>query len=119
MVRWLLTALSWSQRRFILWLVGVLMMAAVLLYLKRGDVAGYKVRYENRNRLRAEVERLRADARHLEREREDLAKDGFAAEKAARERFRLSRPDEMVVYLETPAASPPSTSTLSTAPRRK
>jgi len=97
-----LTAFLWSQRRIILWLAAILIVVVAVVFLKRADVYEYLSNYENRDRLRDEVDRLRAETKRLEQERDDLAKEGFAAEKAARERFRLSKKDEIVVYLETP-----------------
>ena len=102
MIRRLLLLIIWSPRRIALWIVLLASITAMVLYLKRGDLSNYLENYHTRNNLREEVARLKAEAKALERERDDLAKGGFEVERVARERFHLSRPGEIVLHLNTP-----------------
>jgi cell division protein FtsB len=81
----------------------LLAVLAAVAYLDREDIANYFANYDKRNRLRDEKDRLDGDIRGLEREREVLAKGGFDLEVVARERFRMSKPGENVLYVEPPA----------------
>jgi len=97
-----LSSLIWSQRRIALWLAAILIVFVSVFFIKRDDISNYLTRYEDRNRLRDEVELLQFETRQLEKKREILEKGGYEVEKVAREQFRMSRPGEHVLYLISP-----------------
>jgi cell division protein FtsB len=55
---------------------------------------------------RAVVGRLQAEQQRLERELTALQAGGFPAEKAIREGFRMTKPDEHIIFVETPLPTP-------------
>lgn len=97
-----ISSLIWSQRRIVLWIVAILTVLVSVLFIKRGDISNYLSRYEDRNRLREEVELLKIETQRLEKKRGILEKGGYEVEKVAREQFRMSRPGEHVLYLVPP-----------------
>jgi cell division protein FtsB len=92
----------WNQRGLFLWAVVMALAALGWAWLKQDVILDYFDKRAQRNRILRDVESLEEDIKRGEREREVLAVGGFEAEKVARERYRLSKPGEKVLYLQTP-----------------
>jgi len=65
-----------------------------------GALDEYLQALRRRDQIRSQVEKLQADTAQMEDEEGQLEKRGFADEAAARERFRLVKPGEKIVFLE-------------------
>jgi hypothetical protein len=98
----LIRSLFWSQRALILWLILVLSIAATWFCLNRDAIRNYLAHYNKRNELRDRLSRQDRELQELERQRDLLSENGFESEKAARQRFHMSKPGEKVLYLDLP-----------------
>ena len=97
------TLLDWMRPAVaIRWAVFVAVMLVWWLVLNYATVREWVRAREQRDAYAAEVARLEAEHADLQRERVALEAGGFAAEKAARERLLMSRPDEKVIFIEPP-----------------
>ena len=97
-----LRSLLWSQRGLAIWLIVVVAIVAAWFLLNRNAILNYLTQFRQRNELRDHVAQQESETRELERQRDVLSNDGFESEKAARQRFHLSKPGEKVLYLEPP-----------------
>ena len=111
----ILSAFLWSQRRLLVWGGVIALAVGLVLYCKRGDLTDYFEAYDKKERLQDEVDRLRAENEQLQRDLEDLPKGGFKIEKVARERYRFSKPGEIVLFIDQPTDKTTTATTLTSA----
>ncbi len=116
--RTILKTLIWSQRRVLFW-TGLIFAIIIGYGLLHSDaILEYQQTLTKRNEERQAVEKIENNIARLESERETLQNGGFEHAKVARQRYRLSKPGEYVLYLEdasenttdttTPKALPPN-----------
>ena len=98
----ILHALLWSPRGLLAWLVLIVVVLMAWCFINRDTIMSYSHHRLQRDEVREEVDGLKAGIERLDEERDVLNKGGFEVERAARERFRLSKPGEQVLYLDPP-----------------
>jgi cell division protein FtsB len=83
------------------WTVYLMIPAVLWVILHIPTLHEYIQVRERLHNYRAEVSRLQLNQEQLQREQAALKAGGFPAEKAVRERFRLIKPGDHIIFIET------------------
>ncbi|MFP4380169.1 MAG: FtsB family cell division protein [Candidatus Sumerlaeia bacterium] len=90
----------WQQRGMVIWFFFLCLFAFIWMWFARDTISDYLKSRRQRNQVRNEVERLEEEIQRSRHEKEVLQRGSFESEKVAREKFRLSKPGEKVLYLQ-------------------
>ena len=93
----LLRPIAWARR-----LVYVVILAALWLALNANTVTDFLAARIQRNENKRSVIELERKSSELSDEKRALESWGFPTEKAIRERFKMIRPGERIIVLESP-----------------
>lgn len=93
----LLRPFAWARR-----IVYVVILAALWLALNANAVTDFLAARIQRNENKRSVIELEREFSELSDEKRALESGGFPAEKAIRERFKMIRPGERIIVLESP-----------------
>jgi cell division protein FtsB len=99
-LRRVLKTLLWSQRRLFMW---VLLFGVIILcwaFFQRQPIIKHQSTFVKCSEERAAVAQLEEEIRTLETQRQLLKEGGSEHVQVARQRYRLSKPGEYVLYLE-------------------
>ncbi|MFW6286415.1 MAG: FtsB family cell division protein [Candidatus Sumerlaeota bacterium] len=104
--RRVLKTIFWSQRRIFMWTFMVLLIVLSWAFRQRDPIVEYQQTLQQVNEERMAVKDIETDIARLEQESRTLQEGGFEHAKVARQRYRLSKPGEHVLYLEAPDETP-------------
>lgn len=96
--------------RILRWSLFLTVLVAVWVMINYNDLRAWFVVRDRRDNELHEKARLEQERDRLLKEQAQLQAGGFSAEKAVRERFKMVRPGEKIILIETP--EPPKGSAL-------
>lgn len=103
-MRTLLSAIN--PLRAIKWGAYIVICCMVWLMLNRHTLQEYFAARERNDHYAKDISRLKREQTDLQAELAALKEGGFSKEKALRERLRMVKPGEEILYIESPSATP-------------
>ncbi len=82
------------------WAAGLAVAGAVWFAVNHPSLSAYRASQSLLNRNKAEVHQMEEEFARLGDEKHQLEVGGFSTEKAIRERFKMVKPGEKVIFIE-------------------
>jgi len=119
LIRALIHIIGWMRPLTLVKWAGYLIIPAMLWVIVHFPTLQTYFREQDRlSDDRAVVKQLQLTQAQLQREKEDLKPGGFQEEKVIREKFRMTKPDERIIFIEPATSTNASTESLSVRPSR-